>query len=250
MNFVFDIDGTICFDGKTIDSSIIRALEEIKAAGHEVIFASARPIRDLLPVLPQAFQQEKLVGGNGAYTSNGGKIDVIHFQDSLLTKLQTLVEGNQITYLADSDWDYAFTGEKTHPIYKNINQATAKNRELRSLNKLCKLVLFQPSLQIIDELSTMPVNITCYKGENAIDISPVGINKVRGLHALQVQDFIAFGNDSNDQCLFESAMYSVCIGGHEVKQYASASIEKENVPAVISEVLRAYEAQEIQSVYI
>ncbi|GEN86117.1 HAD-IIB family hydrolase [Oceanobacillus sojae] len=250
MNFVFDIDGTICFDGKTIDASIIQALDEIKAAGHQVIFASARPIRDLLPVLPEAFQQGKLVGGNGSYTSNGGKVDVIHFQDSLLTKLQTLVEDNQLTYLGDSDWDYAFTGEKTHPIYKNINQASAKNRELRSLHKLCKLVLFQPSRHVIDELSTLPVSITCYKDENAIDISPVGINKVRGLHALQVQDFIAFGNDSNDQCLFENALYSVCIGGHKVKQYASVSIEKKNVPAMISEVLRAYENQEIQSVYI
>ncbi|MEF3331441.1 HAD hydrolase family protein [Oceanobacillus oncorhynchi] len=97
MNFVFDIDGTICFDGKTIDSSIIQALEEIKAAGHQVIFASARPIRDLLPVLPKSLQQEKLVGGNGAYTSNGKKMDVIHFQDSLLTKLIMLVEDHQIT---------------------------------------------------------------------------------------------------------------------------------------------------------
>ncbi|WP_152655621.1 HAD-IIB family hydrolase [Oceanobacillus sp. CFH 90083] len=250
MNFVFDIDGTICFDGKTIDSSIIQALEEIKASGHQVIFASARPIRDLLPVLPESFQQEKLVGGNGAYTSNNGKVDVIHFQDSLLTKLITLVEDNQITYLADSDWDYAFTGEKTHPIYKNINQTSAENRELRSLHKLCKLVLFQPPQQIIDELSSLPVNITSYKGENAIDISPVGINKVRGLHSLQVQEFIAFGNDSNDQCLFENALYSVCVGEHEVKQYASASVKKKEVSAMIKKVLSAYGNKEIHEVSV
>ncbi|WP_080875854.1 HAD-IIB family hydrolase [Oceanobacillus timonensis] len=244
MNFVFDIDGTICFDGKTIDSSIVQALEEIKREGHEVIFASARPIRDLLPVLPKPLQQEKLVGGNGAYTSNYGKIDVIHFQDSLLTKLITLVEDNQLTYLADSDWDYAFTGEMTHPIYKNIDQTSAQNRELRSLHKLCKLVLFQPPQRVIDELSTLPVNITHYKGENAIDISPVGINKVRGLHHLQIQEFIAFGNDSNDQCLFENALHSVCVGEHEVEQYASTSVRKENVSTMISSLLRKYENQE------
>lgn len=249
MNFVFDIDGTICFDGKTIDSSIIQALEEIKAAGHQVIFASARPIRDLLPVLPKSLQQEKLVGGNGAYTSNGKKMDVIHFQDSLLTKLIMLVEDHQITYLADSDWDYAFTGEKTHPIYKNINQASAQNRELRSLPKLCKLVLFQPPQRVIDELADLPVNITYYKGENAIDISPLGINKVRGLHSLHVREFIAFGNDSNDQCLFENALYSVCVGEHEVEQYASISVEKEKVAAMITKALHMYGNQEMQGVY-
>lgn len=250
MNFVFDIDGTVCFNGKTIDPSIIQALEEIKAAGHQVIFASARPIRDLLPVLPKPFQQDKLVGGNGAYTSNNGKIDVIHFQDSLLTKLIKLAEDNQMTYLADSDWDYSFTGEKTHPIYKNINQTSAKNRELRSLRKLCKLVLFHPAQHVIDELSSLPVNITYYKGENAIDISPLGINKVRGLHSLQIQEFIAFGNDSNDQCLFENALYSICVGEHEVKRYASIPVKKENVSVMISNVLHAYENQEIQGVYV
>ena len=52
MQFVFDIDGTLCFDGKTIEPTIINALQTLIQQGHEVIFASARPIRDLLPVLP------------------------------------------------------------------------------------------------------------------------------------------------------------------------------------------------------
>lgn len=43
MNFVFDLDGTLCFNGKSIDKEIIDALQELKFAGHQVIFASARP---------------------------------------------------------------------------------------------------------------------------------------------------------------------------------------------------------------
>lgn len=245
MNFVFDIDGTICFDGKTIEPSIVQALKDIKAAGHQVIFASARPIRDLLPVLPESFQQEKLIGGNGAYTSNEGMIEVIHFQDCLLTKLISLTDNYQVAYLADSDWDYAFTGDRTHPIYRNICQTSAQNRELKSLHKLCKFVLFQPPKQIIDKLSSLPVNITYYKGEDAIDISPLGINKVSGLRALDVHEFIAFGNDSNDQCLFEHALYSVCVGKHEVEKYASISVEMNKVSGMIGKILRKYENQEI-----
>ncbi|GIO23775.1 HAD-IIB family hydrolase [Oceanobacillus sp. J11TS1] len=250
MNFVFDIDGTICFDGKTIDPAILQALEEIQTAGHQVIFASARPIRDIIPVLPKSFQQGKLVGGNGGYTASSGKIGVTHFQDDLLTNLIEMVEANQLTYLADSDWDYAFNGLKTHPIYKNINQSSAQNKELRSLDKVCKLVLFQPPQQVIDELSALPVNITYYKGENAIDISPVGINKVSGLHNVQVREFIAFGNDSNDQCLFENALYSVCVGEHEVKKYASISIQKEELPATIRNVLGVLENKKAQGVQV
>ncbi|EGQ1321415.1 hypothetical protein DA471_03030 [Staphylococcus aureus] len=55
MKFVFDIDGTLCFDGRLIDQTIIDTLLQLQHAGHELIFASARPIRDLLPVLPSVF---------------------------------------------------------------------------------------------------------------------------------------------------------------------------------------------------
>ncbi|MGO5864836.1 HAD hydrolase family protein [Staphylococcus aureus] len=64
MKFVFDIDGTLCFNGKSIDPSIIDSLLQLQHAGHELIFASARPIRDLLPVLPEVFHQHTLIGAN------------------------------------------------------------------------------------------------------------------------------------------------------------------------------------------
>ncbi len=45
MRFVFDIDGTLCFDGRLIDQTIIDTLLQLQHAGHELIFASACPIR-------------------------------------------------------------------------------------------------------------------------------------------------------------------------------------------------------------
>ena len=69
MNFVFDIDGTLCFNGKTIDQAIVEALQKLLGDGHSITFASARPIRDLVPVLPEQFKGGKLVGGNGCFIS-------------------------------------------------------------------------------------------------------------------------------------------------------------------------------------
>lgn len=69
MRFVFDIDGTLCFDGRLIDQTIIDTLLQLQHDGHELIFASARPIRDLLPVLPSVFHQHTLIGANGAMIS-------------------------------------------------------------------------------------------------------------------------------------------------------------------------------------
>ncbi|MER2000750.1 MAG: HAD hydrolase family protein [Lysinibacillus sp.] len=64
-----------------------------------------------------------------------------------------------------------------------------------------------------------------------------GINKVSGLENLYVQDFIAFGNDSNDQCLFEKARYSVCVGNNDVHKYASLTITKKFVAKSISQLI-------------
>ncbi len=233
MNFVFDIDGTLCFDGKTIDISIIEALNELSKCGHEIIFASARPIRDLVPILPTHFKKGKLVGGNGCFVSEMEKITTNYFSPDLIKVLHDIIERYKLTYLADGEWDYSYTGSTNHPIYKNINHSCAKNQLFTELQKICKLVLFHPSEAVLEELKSLPVSITHYKNENAIDISPIGVNKVYGLERLEINDFIAFGNDSNDQCMFEKASYSVCVGDSEVHKYASVKIKKEEVSKTI-----------------
>ena len=237
MNFVFDIDGTLCFDGKTIECSIIDALTKLSDAGHEIIFASARPIRDLVPVIPTQFRKGKLVGGNGCFTSENGFISANVFSPNLLDQLHNIIQTHQLTYLADGEWDYAYTGSLEHPIYKNIDQSSARNIAMTELERICKVVIFNPSQQVFTALRQLPVSITAYKNENAIDISPFGINKVAGLGKLNIHNFIAFGNDSNDQCLFEKAAYSICVGDNEVHQYASKKIAKEAVAETILQLI-------------
>jgi len=66
LRFVFDLDGTIVFHGQPISDTIQRALQELAAYEHEIIFASARPIRDMLPVINEALQRYSMIGGNGS----------------------------------------------------------------------------------------------------------------------------------------------------------------------------------------
>lgn len=238
MNYVFDVDGTLCFNGKTIDADIVDALTNLQKAGHTVIFASARPIRDLVPVLPEPFQNGPLVGGNGCFVAQNGSVIARYFEQAFVEQLYSIIEQHGLTYLADGEWDYAFTGNEAHPIYKNIDQTSAINRTFHALEKVCKLVLFEPTEAVLQALEQLPVMITPYKSENAIDLSPVGINKVAGLHALGITDFIAFGNDQNDQCLFEHAQFSVCVGAHDVGEYATRRIARDEVAEVITAMLK------------
>ncbi|PGF22580.1 hydrolase [Bacillus thuringiensis] len=244
MNFVFDLDGTLCFDGKNIDIEIIEALQELKLEGHQVIFASARPIRDLVPVIPKSFHEGLLVGGNGTFTYDHGQIQVTHFEQPLLDKLIAVIHQHQLKYLADGQWNYAFTGDIAHPIYRNIDKTNSTNIPLEQLLPICKLVLFQPNEEVLEALEVFPVTVTHYKTEHAIDISPLGINKVKGLHMLNIQEFIAFGNDNNDQCLFEHAVHSVCVGNNNVKRYAKENIERADVAEKIRALMGKYRVGE------
>ncbi|SMD41086.1 HAD-IIB family hydrolase [Bacillus sp. JKS001846] len=244
MNFVFDLDGTLCFDGKSIDTEIIEALQKLKVEGHQVVFASARPIRDLVPVIPKSFHEGLLVGGNGTFTYNYGQIQVTHFEQQISDKLNAVIHQHQLKYLADGQWDYAFTGDIAHLIYRNIDKTNSKNISLEQLFPVCKLVIFQPNEEVLEALEVFPVTVTHYKTEHAIDISPLGINKVNGFHRLNIQEFIAFGNDSNDQCLFEHAVHSVCVGNNNVKGYTKENIERADVAGKIRGLMGKYHVGE------
>lgn len=52
MKFIFDLDGTICFKGQPLTTEILQAFQKLEADGHDLMIASARPIRDIYPVLP------------------------------------------------------------------------------------------------------------------------------------------------------------------------------------------------------
>src|SRR5690606_12533740 len=119
-------------------------LDRLVDHGHQVIFASARPIRDLMPVIPPQYRQGKLIGGNGCYTSEHGEIQTAYFPQPVLEQLLAIIQTYSITYLADGKWDYAYTGSTDHPIYRNINQSSAEQVDLAALNPICKMVLFDP----------------------------------------------------------------------------------------------------------
>ena len=57
MNFVFDIDGTISFDGYHVDQRIEERIFKLQQLGHQVIFASARQ----LEICYQLYQNLKIL---------------------------------------------------------------------------------------------------------------------------------------------------------------------------------------------
>lgn len=246
MKIVFDLDGTICFKGKPLTKMMINALDRLAEEGFEIIFASARPIRDLLPVIPLHMHHYPMVGGNGAFVATGGNIvSTIHFERSTADAFIQLIRTFKADYLIDSSWDYAYSGDLEHPIRRNVDpEQRAINRTIDELSEIVKAVILRSvnPLSLLEGLKNLPVVIHEHGQEGILDISPKGVDKWAGLQKLGIgqRQFIAFGNDANDLSMFKHAGHSVCVGEHaELLRIATdhVSNDEEHVVRKIMEML-------------
>ena len=232
MKFVFDLDGTICFKGAPISETIITAIERLKAHGHEAIFASARPIRDLLPILPKRLHAYTMIGGNGALIYRNGFVEQgTYFETSVLDQLKEWLRIFKADYLMDSDWDYAYTGPNDHPILKQLDvHQLAQNCSVDELNQIVKILVVDSCnmQELYERIKQLPVVIHRCTVEGVFDISPANIHKWSALQAIGVEagSYIVFGNDANDVTMFQHAWHSVMIGHHDfLSHYASEQLD-------------------------
>lgn len=65
MKFVFDLDGTLCFDGMTMSKDLQKVLLTAPRYGHEIIFTTARSYRDCLSILEGELRKLTVVSLNG-----------------------------------------------------------------------------------------------------------------------------------------------------------------------------------------
>ncbi|MEF7439423.1 HAD family hydrolase [Paenibacillus lautus] len=247
MKFVFDLDGTICFKGQPVSDALLKALEELVEQGHEVVIASARPIRDLLPVLHERVHHYPMIGGNGSMVAAGGeRISTVGFDSEVLPVLLQLLTTYHVSYLIDGEWDYAYTGPADHPILLHLDpHKLARNVALQELESIVKILMLTSDhmAELEERLRQLDVVVHVHGGEAVLDISPKGIHKWSGLQQLGVKEgeYIAFGNDANDISMFRHALHAVMIGEHPLlAPYASEQLPlDEQIECAIAERLAA-----------
>ncbi|MFP7493119.1 HAD family hydrolase [Terribacillus saccharophilus] len=231
MNYIFDLDGTICFKGKPVTRRIMDKLKELEQEGHQVIFASARPIRDLLPVIDQHFHSMTLIGGNGSLISKNGKIITSRaFSPVQIHAMKQMIEAYKASYLIDGEWNYAYTGDPEHPLRARVDpESLAEKVQLEDLERIVKILILDSAdqEQIASEAEKLGLRVHRHQGEGIVDISPPGIDKWSAIQEVGIREkeYIAFGNDANDIEMFRHAKYNVMIGEHEeLARYADTVI--------------------------
>lgn len=238
---VCDVDGTICFDGRTIRTEIVDALVDARR-DHEVVLASARPVRDLLPVLPAPLQDLDLVGANGAIWRAGGELGSVHHAPQTRGALSELLRRTGVPALVDGSWDYSYTGDGSHALMERIDVGRlARAVVADDLDVWTKVLLFSTDAGLLDDLAALDVVVNLHSGEGHVDVSPGGVDKASGLTRLWggPREFQAFGNDANDASMFAAASRSWCVGQHPVGDLASHRITADEVAETIRAVATA-----------
>ncbi|MEU9620693.1 MULTISPECIES: HAD family hydrolase [unclassified Streptomyces] len=246
---VFDIDGTLCFDGRTIDDRILAAIGACERVGYDVVFASARPVRDLLPVLDGAFPSAALIGGNGSLVSVDSQVRArAAFDPAGFDALMEAVGQYEATYLADGPWDYAYTGPVDHPIRGRVDQGNlARMVDLAELPQVVKFLVVGASdmAELAEVGRRLGLTVNHHLDEAIIDFAPGSTTKWEALTWMGTGEYVAFGNDINDFDLLRNAERAVRVGSHpgldDVAQVTIAA-DPEAVAAEISLLAEAARA--------
>lgn len=219
MIFVMDVDGTICFNGMYIEEPLRKEIKNI-ARKHQVIFASARPIRDLLPVV-QGFENHTLIGGNGSIISQDNQISVVKsISEDPFNHIKSLIHKYNLQYIVDDSFDYAANVSHDNAIFKQLDPSHLANRlSIENIENPIKVILinldehlFELVQQELKKYEAL-LSIHYHRRENNIDITAQNINKHTTLRKIIGEmPYVAYGNDANDYELLKHAEKSYFVG--------------------------------------
>ena len=131
--FVFDIDGTISQNGLPVSNDICRQIARL-ALAHQVIFASARPIRDMLPMLPVALPPSVIfIGCNGGIAYQKGDfllVNTLPYENA--HQVVAFLKKHQLPYVLDGKWGYSLS-KTYHAFHDYIDTLSRAKMEENAL---------------------------------------------------------------------------------------------------------------------
>lgn len=245
MNFIFDIDGTIAFSGKPVAEKVSDIIHEISNA-HNVVFASARPVRDILAMLPKRLHGSIMLGCNGGMAWKANEFLFTHtFPDEDIKFILSLLKKHHIPYLLDGIWNYSLSNiyHSFHDYIKSLSNHEQPEETILSSGVTKILILdgkFQKEMQNFLNNHKIKHSFNYHRHDDLFDITPQLENKYLSLCALGLdfKETIAFGNDANDFAMLENAKISVFVGPEEIFAKATYYSSIDNIEHLIRSIFQ------------
>ncbi|KAF7788485.1 hypothetical protein PRUB_a3166 [Pseudoalteromonas rubra] len=232
-HWLFDIDGTIAFNNQPVSTALTDALVEL-SDDSDVIFATARPFRDVLQVLPTELRNNTISCTNGALLFKQHKVYAEqHFTKNTSIRLIHLLEDLDAPYILDCAQGF-YLSRTSHPFFEYTQgsyKAPKISQQAALAQGINKIQVFDTQLiELLNrDAERLGITVYPYAGVDFFDISPTGCCKSNLFQQLDIDPLnsIAFGNDSNDLHLIKQAQVGVCIGSHpQLNQAADLTLNQ------------------------
>ncbi|MDG6894113.1 HAD-IIB family hydrolase [Volucribacter amazonae] len=240
-HYIFDIDGTIALAGQKVAPEISNKIIKL-AKQHQIIFASARPIRDMLPMLDSRLHQQSIfIGCNGAMAYHNGQF--LHsnlLKKSDLHRILTQLKQHNIPYVLDGKWHFSLS-TIPHPFHDYILSLSDQQQEEQQLitqgiSKI--LVLNDKHIAQFQALNPQNLTIHRHKSEQFFDITPANNNKFYAIKQLiSDQPYISFGNDENDFLTLDHAKVAIFVGDRKNYPQADYYIQPHEVMTLLDQFI-------------
>lgn len=242
-NYIFDLDGTLITDGKPLERPLAQSLEHL-LLGANILFASARPVRDMLPLLPASLQGCVMVGCNGGMAWQRDACLFSHqFTPAVAQDIVAFLRNNAIPYVLDGRWSFAVSAV-SHPFHRYMR--TLSDHEIPEAELLhdgvAKILILDGAARtsVDDFLAGQGYRFNLYhhKSDNLFDITPQKENKYQALLKLgiDVSASVVFGNDANDFAMLDHAHTSVFAGDADDYPQASYYCRTAELPALLAQL--------------
>jgi len=212
-----DLDGTLLRNDKSLSAFSVATLQAIRAQGHRLVFATARPLRAVRRLLPQTFHGEWFLCGNGARGVFQGRLlwDEV-FEPALVSDLTSrLAEVPGLVLGLEALDSLTVSGE---PWYHSQGDVFTVDPGLVGRSTPANKILVTGEPRLLDRAEALlPAQVSRIRTDagTLLQIMPAGIDKgagVRRLLSSQGEDSsltVGCGDDHNDIPLFRAVSVAV-----------------------------------------
>lgn len=219
-----DLDGTLLNSEKKVSDRNLEALYAYKKQGGQIVFATARPLRVVLPLLPSTLHNEYMICYNGGEIyKNKEKIEENVIEAEEVRRIVREFHQNfPNRFIGIEAFETFFTNRELLPIFKG-EQHEYFDIDTFEYNSSPKILLHMEGIgrekveEILGERYTLTISDKGVLGQIGLS----GVNKLRGLQKvlnmnnLTLKDAVAFGDDYNDYEIIKGVGKGIAMGNAE-----------------------------------
>lgn len=223
-----DLDGTLLTSDYKLSDYSVHVLNILKERGHEIVLASGRPPRNILPYYKALSLSSPIIAYNGLLSMNPKDPSFPHFEyridKDLIKKILSECELSLKNYLMESDDRSLFLkrDEKKLDPYFPYGAFNRKKKLEEVLEKDPFIAVFEGSKETEEKISNMTKSFPpyAYRHWSNMPYSELyieGKDKGNALKeiakTLQIprENVIAFGDGNNDESMIAFAKYGFAI---------------------------------------